>query len=76
MATVHRDIPGGTSKALVAWQTKAADSTTLEEGDDQYGGFLIPPEFKNELWLAVEQQSMIIQRTTNIPIAHTTIKIP
>ncbi len=76
IATVHRDIPGKTSKELVAWQSKAADATTLEEGDDQYGGFLIPPEFKNELWLAVEQQSMIIQRTTNIPIAHTTIKIP
>ncbi len=64
------------SKELGEWSRKAADSTTLEEGDDQYGGFLIPPEFKNELWLAVEQQSMIIQRTTNIPIAHTTIKIP
>jgi len=40
MATVHG--PARMSKELNAWTVKAADSTTLEEGDDQYGGFLIP----------------------------------
>jgi len=66
------------SKELTAWEQycKAADSTTLEEGELQYGGYLIPPEFRNELWLAVEQMNEILPRCTQIPMARTMVKIP
>lgn len=66
------------SKELDAWEkiTKASNATTLEEGEDQYGGFLIPPEFRNDLMLAVEQRNEILPRTTRVPIKGTTVKIP
>jgi len=66
------------SPELKAWEevTKAADATTLSTDDAEYGGFLIPPEFKNELWLAVEQKNEILPRCTNVPMRVNTIKIP
>lgn len=63
------------SPELVAWE-KAASSTSLVEGEDQYGGFLIPPEFRNDLMLAVEQQNQILPLTTGVPMNSTMIKIP
>ena len=56
--------------------SKAASSTGLVEGEDEYGGFLIPPEFRNELMLAVEQKNEILALTTSVPMAATMLKIP
>ncbi len=64
-----------TSPELEAWE-KAASSTSLVEGEDQYGGFLIPPEFRNDLMIAVEQKNEIRPLTTGVPMASTMIKIP
>lgn len=64
---------------IKAWQeyvSKAASSTSMEEEEGQYGGYLIPPEFKNELWMAVEQKNEILPRCTNVPMARTTVNIP
>ena len=55
---------------------KAAIATSLVEGEDQYGGYLIPPEFKNELMLAVEQKNEILPRVTQVPMKSTMVKIP
>lgn len=64
------------SPELKDWEAKAASTTSLIEGEDQYGGFLIPPEFKNELMLAVEQKNEIMPLTTAVPMASTIVKIP
>jgi len=63
------------SKEIVAWE-KAASATSLVEGEDQYGGYLIPPEFRNQLLMAVEQQNEILPRTTQVPMKSTMVKIP
>ena len=66
------------SPELKSWEgvSKALDETTMREDEDQYGGFLIPPEFRNELWLAVEQKNELLPRCTGVPMMTTTIKIP
>jgi len=60
---------------LKAWE-KAASTTSLVEGEDQYGGYLIPPEFRNQLLMAVEQQNEIMPRCTSVPMRSTMVKIP
>ncbi len=60
---------------LLAWE-KAASATGLVEGEDQFGGFLIPPEFRNDLMIAVEQKNEILPLTTGVPMNSTMIKIP
>jgi len=64
------------SKELDTWMKKAASTTSLVEGEDQYGGYLIPPEFKNQLLIAVQQQNQIMPLCTSVPMKSTMIKIP
>jgi len=64
------------SKELGEWVNKAASSTSLIEGEDQYGGYLIPPEFRNDLLMAVEQKNEIMPRCTSVPMKSTMVKIP
>ena len=45
------------SEKLKDWEAKAASTTSLVEGEDQYGGYLIPEEFKNDLMMAIEQKN-------------------
>jgi len=72
--TGFRTIP----KALGEWEaiSKAADATTLREDDGEYGGFLIPEEFRNDLWLAVEQANPVLPLCMQVPMAVNTVKIP
>ena len=66
-------------KELVDWEKavkKTASATSMVEGDSEYGGFLIPPEFKNDLWLAVEQDNPLMDRIMKIPMKSTTVNIP
>ena len=55
---------------------KAASETSLRTDDSEFGAFLIPPEFRNELWLAVEQSNEILPRCMQIPMATNSVKIP
>jgi len=64
------------SKQLNDWLGKAASATSLVEGEDQYGGYLIPPEFRNELMIAVDQKNEILSRCTKVPMKSTMVKIP
>jgi len=61
---------------LSKWLKKAASATSLVEGEDQYGGYLIPPEFRSNLMLAVTQMNEILPRCTGVPMKSTMIKIP
>jgi len=61
---------------LAKWLKKAASATSLVEGEDQYGGYLIPPEFRSNLMLAVTQMNEILPRCTGVPMKSTMIKIP
>lgn len=72
------DLSGGrrVSKTLDKWLKKAASSTSLVEGEDQYGGYLIPPEFRNDLLLAIDQKNEILPRCTKVPMKSTMVKIP
>lgn len=72
------DKSGGrrTTDELQKWTEKAASTTSLVEGEDQYGGYLIPPEFRNDLMIAVQQQNEILPRCTGVPMRSTMIKIP
>jgi len=60
---------------LERWE-KAASASGLVEGEDQYGGYLIPPEFRNQLMQAITEMNEIMPRCTSIPMASTTVKIP
>lgn len=64
------------SPELDKWLKKAASATSLVEGEDQYGGYLIPPEFRNNLMIAVSQMNEIMPRCTQVPMKSTMIKIP
>ena len=64
------------SKQLNDWLGKAASATSLVEGEDQYGGYLIPPEFRNTLMMAVEQKNEILPLVTQVPMKSTMVKIP
>jgi len=64
------------SEQLTKWLNKAASATSLVEGEDQYGGYLIPPEFRNQLMMAVDQMNEIMPRCTQVPMRSTMVKIP
>jgi len=64
------------SKELNEWLGKAASATSLVEGEDQYGGYLIPPEFRNDLMIAVDQKNEILPLVTKVPMKSTMVKIP
>jgi len=69
------------SKELGSWEkvsrevTKAAGSG-MEAGTDQYGGWLLPVEFQNNLLNAVEQKNVVMERCTKIPMGMPIVEIP
>jgi len=64
------------SPELQKWLAKAASDTSLIEGEDQYGGYLIPPEFRSTLMQAVNEKNEILPLTTGVPMKSTMVKIP
>ena len=76
VAKADKSAGRNTTPELKMWLEKAASSTSLVEGEDQYGGYLIPPEFRNELMMALEQKNEIMPRCTQVPMASTMVKIP
>lgn len=67
----------GISKELLNWETvcKAA-GTGMLEGDDQYGGYLVPVEFRNTLINQINESNDLLPRCTSIPMATNIIEIP
>ncbi len=68
--------PGkGTPERLSAWlgQCKAFG---LQEAMGHDGGFLVPTEFKNTLMRNILEKSVILPRTTQIPMATSSVKLP
>ncbi len=65
------------SKELVEWEriSKAAGTGVLES-DDQYGGYLVPVEFSNQLINRIDEKSDFLPRCTIIPMATNIIEIP
>lgn len=67
----------GVSKELENWEriAKAAGTGALE-GEDQYGGYLVPVEFRNTLISHVNEKNELLPRCTSIPMASSMIEIP
>lgn len=65
------------SKELSEWDVLAkAAGTGLNEGDDQYGGYLVPVEFRNQLMFNVMEKNDLLPRCTVIPMQTNMIEIP
>lgn len=62
-------------KRLEAMVTKAA-GTGAHEMDGEYGGYLIPEEFRNQLLQIAIQKSNIMNMCVTIPMATNAINIP
>lgn len=62
-------------KRLDALVTKAA-GTSVNEGDAEYGGYLIPEEFRNQLLEIAVKKSNILSMAQAIPMATNAINIP
>lgn len=63
------------SKELGEWHVKAA-GTGMNEGDAQFGGYLVPTEFKNNLLQAIQEENMILPRCTPVPMGTNIVEIP
>jgi len=63
------------SKELDAWERKAA-GTGMQAGDVNFGGALIPVEFRNQLLVMVEESNELLPRCTQIPMATQIIEVP
>jgi HK97 family phage major capsid protein len=51
-------------------------STGLEESTPALGGFLVPPEYRNELMQRTYDASMVAGRCRNIPVSTEILRIP
>ncbi len=75
VAFAEKDPRRGLTKELEAWTKKAAGSGLLE-GDSDYGGYLIPVEFRNTLMTIVESANEFVPRCTPVAMATNIIEIP
>lgn len=48
----------------------------MSEGADVYGGYLVPVEYRRELWKLAIDQSPIVSKATNVPMATNQIEVP
>ena len=77
LAVKNAEVTHGRSidKRLDALMTKAA-GTSANEGDAEYGGYLIPEEFRNQLLEIAVKKSNILNMALSIPMATNAINIP
>lgn len=77
LAVKNAEVTHGRSidKRLDALMTKAA-GTSVNEGDAEYGGYLIPEEFRNQLLEIAIKKSNILNMALKIPMATNAINIP
>jgi HK97 family phage major capsid protein len=62
-------------KRLEVLETKAA-GTSVREADGEYGGYLIPEEFRNQLLEIAIKKSNILDIAMSIPMATNALNIP
>lgn len=48
----------------------------MSEGADVYGGYLVPVEYRRELWKLAIEPSPILSRCTTVPMATNQIEVP
>lgn len=60
---------------LAKMATKAAGDGMVE-GDSEYGGYLVPEEFRQQLLTRVIEKSNIIARAMTIPMATNSVNLP
>lgn len=53
-----------------------AAGTGLEAYDAQYGGALLAEEFRKEIWMRAQEETVILQKVTTIPINSNMLTIP
>ena len=63
-------------KRLADLHTKAASATSVQESDSEYGGYLIPEEFRNQLLEIAVKKSNILNMAMTIPMATNALNIP
>lgn len=63
-----------TVKGLYA-EHKAA-GTGLSEGNDEYGGYLVPTEYRNDLWKSAVEKAPIFEKCRKIPMGTNSVRIP
>lgn len=63
-------------KRLDGLISKAASDTSVREGDAEYGGYLIPEEFRNQLLEIAVRKSNILNLAMSIPMATNALNIP
>ena len=70
--------PGRIDERLFKYESKdtKAAGTGLLVGDDEYGGYLIPAEFRQEIIAHALETTDIINQATIIPMGTNSIKIP
>ncbi len=55
------------------WATKATPTTYASELVGADGGFLVPPEYRKEIWIAIAAQSEFLNRIDLTPTASNTV---
>ena len=64
------------SKVKELQMAQKAAGTGMMVGDNEFGGYLIPTEFRNTLLNAVEEKNELLPRCTVIPMATNSLEIP
>ncbi len=71
--TTHGRVVDKRLQELVA---KAASATSVNETDSEYGGYLIPEEYRNQLLEVAIKKSNIMNMAVAIPMATNALNIP
>ncbi len=66
----------GASPELQKWNSWYHSKPTMQEGDDEQGGYLVPTEFMATLLEKQQEDSIIRSRSTFIPMQTNSISIP
>ena len=74
----NAEVSGGKrmDKRLEDLQTKTSSATSVNEADSEYGGYLIPEEFRNQLLEIAVKKSNILNMALVIPMATNALNIP
>ena len=71
-AVVRADSNKGTDERLA--RMKAVSG--MSEGADIYGGYLVPVEYRRELWKLTIEKSQLVSACTQIPMATNQVEVP
>lgn len=71
----HKEMAGYMTKSVPSWVSTKTQPSGMNETTGQDGGFLIPPQFSQEL-LRRTYDNDLLSRTTLFPMTSNTLKIP